>query len=674
MQGTEQATQEQLEPGQPGGPLDVDPFGDDAAERPAAPVAAGPGKVTFHPSCVVDGDEVRGTMVARVGAVTIARQTGNWSSQVTRRRLAKAVAGNRVPVPEEPAVGEAKDDFAKRKREAIAERGRLESDLEGYLLAAVDWLVSERAADLARAEEAERLAAATADPFTPTPRARRTAADYVLVPGLHATDLGDDIERGADGFTDEVVDRLPAGALYRRVRPGQIVGDPGAKTFNIIEPDAARIVVDGAMRLGKWVLRGGGESERRELVYLSCARDHVGLVLARALTDARVPELKSLTSYPSFTSAFRLTEPGFRDGLYYDEPPELAGLAPVTDLAEIRRTLDDLLVDFPFKDESDRQNYIGLLLTPAVRQAIDANVPGTLIHASLERTGKTKLAEVWGFVWTGKRTPAMQVAESNEEMDKRITAKLIAGATMLHLDNLKEWVDLPSLASLLTATVYEGRLLGVSKTVEVPNNLTIVATGNNVKMTGEMAKRMVPVRLQPRTDAPELRRDFVHPDLWDYVRGQRRHVLACLLGMVELWVRAGRPRGRKPMGGFDEWAACVGGVMAAAGYGQWLDNAAEWRDDADTRRNDLRALVDEWDRLNNGGPLTAKEILAMAERLELFPEVLGGKEGRAALTSFGMRVLARNVDTPVGPWVIHRNSLSHPAIYALRALPDATDG
>ncbi len=395
--------------------------------------------------------------------------------------------------------------------------------------------------------------------------------------------------------------------------------------------------------------------------------------MASATVDSRVPDLRCITSYPIFLPGFELCQPGYRDGVYYDEPDALHGLGIELDAETIRLTLEDAVVDFPFRDQASRENYFGLMITPFIRNAIDGNAPGTLIHAPLERTGKTKLAEIIGAITIGRRTPAMQISDSNEEMDKRLLAMLLRGETLLHLDNLRERLDLPCLASLLTATTYQGRLLGSTKILDIPNNLTIVATGNNVKATGEIAKRMVPVCLQPASDAPELRTDFQHADLWGHVRQNRRRLMECLLGAVRLWVNAGKPRGEKPMGGFDEWAAVVGGIMSVVGFEQWLDNASEWRDAADWRRSDLRALVAEWHKEHAGLPLKVNEILAIAERLELFPDVLTGKEGKSLVTSFGMKVLSRNIDTPVEGFIIRKNSMSRPAIYSLQAIESGVE-
>ena len=53
----------------------------------------------------------------------------------------------------------------------------------------------------------------------------------------------------------------------------------------------------------------------------------------------------------------------------------------------------------------------------------------------------------------------------------------------------------------LTATQWRGRRLGKSEIVDVPNDATWVATGNNVELSDEIARRTIPIRLDPGVGA-----------------------------------------------------------------------------------------------------------------------------------------------------------------------------
>lgn len=567
-------------------------------------------------------------------------------------------------------------EFCKDVRRLVPDPEKTK-DLEQQILNLLQQANEQRKEDAADAQEDAPTQAELDKEARRQEWRKERQAEYILVPGAHTTE-DSYVEQSNDDFARAVIGELPEDSLYRRGPEvvGEIHGEAGKRQFRMSGVENIRLIVDRNLSLGRWCTKGKGDNAEQVLGYVPCSRDHAALILAHAVSDVRLPEIKLLTSYPVQGHGFELCRPGFHNGIFYDQPAELRDTSPETDAEVIRQVLGDLFTDFPFKDEESRQNAIGALLTPHIRPAIEGNIPGHLYNSPLERTGKTKLIEITAGTHTGRKIPATQMPRSDEEVDKRILSILLnAGESFLHLDNLAELLDSPALASLLTATVYQGRMLGTLRTAIAPNNVNILASGNNVRATGELCKRMVPILLQPADDHPENRTDFVHPDVWQYAMEQRPLVLSCLMGMVETWKAAGRPRGSKPMGGFDEWAAAVGGIMEVFGYTKWLGNADTWRKEADPRSGDLRALVDEWKR-SIQGTATAADLLKIAIRLELFPDVLRDvtdNPTKGQQTAFGMRVLARNVNVPVGEWIIKRSDLTRPATYYLASAkkPDA---
>ncbi len=472
----------------------------------------------------------------------------------------------------------------------------------------------------------------------------------VLTPGGHTDSDERYSEVSNPQFTSAVIDTLPQEAVYRR---GGIAGEIVDGRFVPMTVDRARLVVDAHARLIQWTQTREGVRVTR---YAPTNRNHAGLFLTSAGTDRRVRNIDLITPHPVYTGHdFTLSEPGWSNGVYYCEPDTLKEMEPEFDASAIRDTFDDLLTDFPFKDEADRHNFIGMMFTPLIRPALRGNTPMFHIGASLERTGKTKLVEVvWGGIVTGRGVPAMQFSARDEENDKRILALLLSGASIVHLDNLRDFTDSAALASLLTAEVYTGRVLGHSQMVELPNTLTVASTGNNIRFTGELAKRIVPITLQPQTDSPESRSDFAHPDLPDYIAKVRRNVWTCLLGAVEIWKRAGRPKGRFRMGGFEDWAVTIGGIMGVVGWHDWMSNYATWARASDPNAEDLRIFVDAWARLYQTNAVSPQSLLNVADEANCFPLVFKSPTEKGRVTSLGMRVLNKYVDTPVGTWFIRR--------------------
>lgn len=504
----------------------------------------------------------------------------------------------------------------------------------------------------------------------------------VLVPGGHTDSAGDYHEVRVNQFVDEILATLPPGTLYRRAdTAGELVGQPGARTFREATPNRIKYLVDKHVRCIKWVKRKADSIAVK--VYQNCSRENAHDVLDAAATSTVIRALELLTPYPVFLGRdLALASPGWNEahGVYYDEPPGLVGLdpSPASFTPErIRAILDDLTIDFPWKQDSagigaqvgsaSRTNYYGLLLTPLLRPAIDGNVPMHMILSPIPRTGKTKLAEeILGGVILGRRTPAMQLSGTDEERDKRILATLKRGDTILHLDNIREFLDSGAIASLLTSSTYSGRVLGRSEMAAVPNRVTIVATGNNVRATEELVKRTIPIELATQTDEPEARVDFRHPDLWAHVLESRRDILGALLAAVARWRDGERQRWLWPLGGFERWSEIVGGILDANGIPCWRRNEKAWRRTSDQLGEDLRALVELW----GANPIraqqaSARELFELANEADLFPQVRRAATERGQLTQFGMRVLGRHIDAPVGSWFIRRQGSGSSAFYFL---------
>lgn len=503
----------------------------------------------------------------------------------------------------------------------------------------------------------------------PSPRTASAvpADDYIMTPGPHRDDQDAYIEQSSADFADEVLSRLPEDAIYRRdFLPGEIIGKPGKRKWVELTADRMRILVDSHVKLGKWVT--SRQTKEQVLLYQACNKDAAGLAVAHAAAAPGLRELTLMVAYPVYGPAFRRVLPGWHDGLYFDEPEDLRGLQPETDCEVIHNILHDLVVDFPFKTPADRENFFGLMLTPIVAPAIDGNRPMHLLNAPLERTGKSKLVnEVFGMIVTGRDTPSMQITEREEEREKRILAMLLQGETLMHLDNLPHYIDSPALASLLTTQFFLGRILGFSRNVSLPNNLTLVGTGNNVQASGEIAKRVVPIMIEPTSANPEARSDFQHPDIRTYARQQRHVVLECLLGLVENWLAAGRPRHPNRLGGFETWSETIGGILQVNGLRAWRTNEAGWRERANPGGSEMEAFVKAWHEGFGSREVEPQELRDLARSCNLFGHIFAKRTDAAINVAFG-RMLSRHTDMPVASWYIRRSGTSNHQKYHLEEI------
>src|SRR5262249_53068020 len=150
-----------------------------------------------------------------------------------------------------------------------------------------------------------------------------------------------------------------------------------------------------------------------------------------------------------------------------------------------------------------------------------------------------------------------------------------------------------TLSAVLTATTWHGRLLGRSEMVSVPNTALWLATGNNVELSKEMGRRVVPIRLDAGREHPEDRTGFRHL-LPAWALAHRAELVSACLSLVRAWLDARRPEGATTLGRFEAWAAVIGGIVAHAGVDGFLSNRGERVAAADRESAEWAALCSVW--------------------------------------------------------------------------------
>jgi putative DNA primase/helicase len=164
---------------------------------------------------------------------------------------------------------------------------------------------------------------------------------------------------------------------------------------------------------------------------------------------------------------------------------------------------------------------------------IDAPPPFYLIDAPTEGTGKGLLAKTLLAVATGREVPIQTQTSSSEEFRKRITALLAGGTRIAFLDNVTWQIADPNLAAALTANEWTDRVLGVTRTITVPNRAQWIATGNNAELSKEMARRTVRSRLDAKMEHPEDRNNVKY-DLPYWALAKRSELIWATLVLIKL--------------------------------------------------------------------------------------------------------------------------------------------
>ena len=272
------------------------------------------------------------------------------------------------------------------------------------------------------------------------------------------------------------------------------------------------------------------------------------------------------------------------------------------------------LGDFPWVSEADKANYVGLLVTPILRSYLRTLIPFGVVTSTMPSSGKTILTCGLGMLY-GQRV--LTWTHSDEELRKAITSVLADPVGTIIFDNLAEGtvIDSPVLARLITDRTWADRLLGKNSTAAFANDRVWTATGNNLRLGGDMRTRSVLVSLNPNMPRPEERTGFAIPNLdqWILAPANQRQVLWHLLVLVADWTRSGAPRREGlTMRQFTPWAEAVGGFLAHHGIGGFLANVETVRD-IDEEEAAWAAFFAQWRKLHGDRWLTSNELRLSAD-------------------------------------------------------------
>jgi hypothetical protein len=299
-----------------------------------------------------------------------------------------------------------------------------------------------------------------------------------------------------------------------------------------------------------------------------------------------------------------IDKPGYHESGHYYDPVGL-NLAPVpanpsdSDVRDALALIFDAFGDFPFDDgkgrtHASKAHLLALLLHFFVRPLIDGPTPIFGVTKTKPRTGAGLLLSSTFLIGTGEAGKPQPKAKDDDELRKTVVAVLRSGAPYLWLDNLHGTLDSSTLAALSTATVWRDRLLGSSDAPEFPVDLALIVTGNQLRVSNEIAQRMVPIRLDARGD-PTKRTGFRHKQLLHYVTATRSALVHAVLTLVARWIADGSPAYRgKALEGFEAWSSVIGGILASTGVPGFLSNLEIMREGGNEEDSAKRAFVSAW--------------------------------------------------------------------------------
>lgn len=332
-------------------------------------------------------------------------------------------------------------------------------------------------------------------------------------------------------------------------------------------------------------------------------------ILAR-VGDWRFPPLKGFVNAPTLRQDGSILQtPGYDPvsqiiyiplGVEFPKVPE----NPTKEDALV--ALDKILAlftGFPFTTEASRSVVIAGVLTALIRRNINT-APLIAIDAPTAGTGKSLLSEVISIIATGNLPAMVSQGKNAEEDEKRLSSMLAAGDPIIVIDNCERPVEGDFLCSMLTQELVQTRILGKSEMIRLPSNCLVLATGNNMVIAGDMARRVLMCRIDAKEERPDTRQFSFDPR--DEARKRRGELVVAGLTVLRAYHVAGYPKKLDKIGSFEQWNTVREALV-------WLGQAdpAETRNVIiahDPRKAALAEVLNEWHKCLGSEPHTLAEI------------------------------------------------------------------
>jgi len=285
-------------------------------------------------------------------------------------------------------------------------------------------------------------------------------------------------------------------------------------------------------------------------------------------------------------------------------------------------TLYEAICEFPFVADHHRSAWLAGVLTPLARFAFAGPSPMFLVEANVPGAGKGLLVNAANLIVRGEEAAQGDFSRDGEEMQKVVTAILLQGETIALFDNIEGNLGGAVLNKLLTASIWEGRILGQSETRRLPNLCTWWATGNNVAVLGDTARRVCSIRLESQLENPETRTDL--RELAPWIRENRPRLLSAALTILCAYHAAGRPKQNiRPWGSYGPWSELIRGAIVWAGWPDPLAEGTVARQEDDPVRGAMGVLLEEWDLIDRDHEgLTSARIIDEISKLSTGAESL----------------------------------------------------
>ena len=347
-----------------------------------------------------------------------------------------------------------------------------------------------------------------------------------------------------------------------------------------------------------------------------------GIKAARA--SWRLPELVGVATAPTMDPGTgRLIDTDGYDKqsgllLILNDPSLWPGIPKEPNILDVEKAVKRLwspFEKFPFDNSISRGVWLNTILTAAVRPLLPTAL-GILITSPTAASGKTLLAKCAAEI-SGDIPALLPVARDPEEIRKRLLPLLRENKRIMILDNVVGTLDSPPLCAMLTAEIYQDRVLGASETISVPTRSLVIVTGNNVTLRGDLCRRMLRCRIDPKMETPWKRAFDLDPV--QYCKINRFEMIRDALTILRAGMQNG-PKNPDRTASFEVWSDTVRRAVCFIAEDQFSDflevadpvKSIDVSYEMDPETSKLTALIAVWNTIWQEKPVKIANLIQNA--------------------------------------------------------------
>jgi len=380
-----------------------------------------------------------------------------------------------------------------------------------------------------------------------------------------------------------------------------------------------------------------GKDEDGKPKRVSMTSKRAGEILGSSMFKAMLPEVTRVL--PAMLPVFIEDRKGVRllpRGYDPEHKVFVTGNAPhivTMTLAEATTFFRELLGGFEWGDPGRSLaaqisgmigNFVQLLFPDALA------VPMYYYNANMEGSGKSILAEMtitplYGYCLTDD-------FDEGDEFKKMLAVKVGSYSSYLFLDDVDGFIKSQTLNRWIVQPRWGYRRMHSHQQVELPKRIMTLISGNGTTLSDDLVRRAVMVDLFATTSAAERlskRKGVEITSEWLAAPENRSRILSALWAMVKHWSDEKMPAAPRRMASFVEWTGIVGGIVAAAGFGDAFapallaDAGDKWQVEFDTL---FAGVVRRFTPTVAGVSIPLPEWCAVAREHGLYVDKLGDLE------------------------------------------------